>query len=536
MKRKTLERNLKRVVSRIEEGITPIRIVEVWGFGSFFRPKDEPEDFDTVIFYKEDPEFDKAVNRFSRLIQDLNKTEEGRKIIEDSISNQPHPRLVDVWMKYTKVSGHMRTYYGDYHFDSVKITRKVILEGIRGIQISEIFPVEEKDNYFSSMSTQSLKLVWSEDERDVDKNLHQSTEEQVALTLAEMKNFAIQVERYKSYYDVLTNVLKCVIEKIQLHSSLTDEEQAAKRAHIVGSERGILEPYLKWISNQIKGSGSADEPGPKEHVTSLDIDGEIDRIKDSVRDVSELGVICESMRGDIDEFRSRCTFAHRLLSILIDSSDQLYVPPIEERVSSDVHFALRNVPMKEAKDDVKRRVLTDLVLDDISRTIVLVETLGGKSEYIRADSEEDLQRLIDRSNKGKTEKKHAKYIRPLLRKAFPKSADTRVSFSTLVGENGVAIPQKVYLTAVSYEEDSDEFLNIAKKMEFVIDESNRSAYKAVFNTDYHEATLDIDINQLNGDKKRIKKLIESKLRFSTSDTNIEPSSQASERTRVPIKR
>jgi len=516
LKRQTLERNLKLVVSRIEEGLTPIRISEVWGFGSFFRPKKKPGDIDTIIFYKTDPEFDKVVNRFSRLFRDLSKKEEGRKIIEDSISNQQHQSEVDVWMKYTKVSGHMRTYYGDYHFNPVEITKKILLDGIRGIQISDIYPVQEKDAYLSTMPTQSFNLVWSEDERDVDQNLQQSPEEQVALILAEVKNFAIQVERYKSYYYVLSNVSKWVIENIQVNRRLPDKDQVAKQVQILGSERGILDPYLKWIIRWTIYLDPVDVPSNNEKVTRLDIDSEIAKIKDSVRDVSELGILCESMRGDIKEFQSRCAFARWLLIKLI-KTDMYYTPPIEERVSRSVHWALRDVTMKRAKDDVKRRVLTDLGLDEISRNIVLVETLGSKSEYRRADSEEDFQRLTDRSKKGRTEKEHAKYIRPILRKAFPKNIDTSVTFSTIVGENGVAIPQKVHLEAVSREDDIEEFLNITKKLGFVIDDSRGAIYRKMWKSDYHEATLDIDIDQLNGDRKRIKKLIESKLSLSSGN-------------------
>jgi len=484
--------------------------------------KADPKDVDLVIFYIKDPAFDEKVELFRQFILRLNKTEEGCEMLEELVSNQDFasefakksfPGLpVDVWLRHIKASGFMRTYLS-YYFHPTDTTRKVLKEGIRRIQIAEIEDVHEKDELFSRMSAQSFKLVWSKNERDVDKNLQKLTEEQAAIILAEMKNFAVQIERYKSYYFVLTNVLKWVIEAILSRKSLPDDEQVAERIHVVGSERGILDPYLKWILNQITWSGSVKEPGLQEQVTHQDIDSEIAQIKDSVEDVSELGVLCESMRRDIDEFRSKCVFAKCLLSLLIHPSDSYYVPPIEEQVSYAVLWALSGFPMYEAKDDVKRRVLTDLGLDEISRTIVLVEKLGYKSEYNLASSEEEIQKFNNQSKKGKAEKELGKYIRPILRKAFPKSVDTYVDFSTALGENGVAIPQHVYLHAAYRGQEIEKFLELAKKLEFIVERSNNN---------YCWATLYIDISQFNGDRKRIKKLIKSKLRFSISETNVEP--------------
>lgn len=259
-KRTLLRRNLKRVVRRIEEGVAPIRIVEVWAFGSFLRMKADPRDIDLVIFYKKDPILDEQVELFRQFILNLNQTEKGCELLEEFVSNQDlasefakksFPGLpVDVWLRHIKASGSMRTYLS-YYFHPTDTTRKVLKKGIRRIQIAEIADIDKKDEVFSRMSAQSFKLVWSKDERDVDKNLQQLIDEQVAVTIAEMKNFAVQVERYKSYYYVLTNVLKLVIEAIRSRKSLPDNEELAERVRIVGSERGILEPYLKWILNQI---------------------------------------------------------------------------------------------------------------------------------------------------------------------------------------------------------------------------------------------------------------------------------------------
>lgn len=428
--------------------------------------------------------------------------------LASEFAKRTFPELpVDVWLRHINVSGSMRTYFR-YHFHPIDTTQKVLKSGIRHIQIAKIASIHEKDEIFSRMSAQSFKLVWSENEPDVDKNLQQSIEEQLAATLGEMKNFAVQVERYQSYYYVLTNVLKWVIEVIQSHKRVPDDRQLAERARVVGAERGILGPYLKWILNQIVRTGYVEEPDLKELVTNLDIDGSVDQIKDSLKDIFGLGARCESMRKEIDEFRSRCAVTECLLRQIVHPSEDYYVPAIEERLSYAAFRALSWVPMYRAKDDVKRRVLTDLDLDEISRSIVLVEQLGTKSEYRLARSEEEIQELMKLSNIGRTEKEHAKYIRPVLRKVFPKSVDTYVTFSTITKEDDIVIPTQVRLHAMLRGKEINAFRELLKKLGFSVDRSYDDSYYA---------TLSIDISQLDGDRERIKKLIRSKLDFLLSD-------------------
>jgi len=519
LKRETLERNLKRVVSRIEEGIPPVHIVAVLGFGSFFRLKEKPGDIDLIILYQKDPEFDEKVNRFTQHIAVLRSGEEGRNILERYVSNDPvaifslkeqFPGLpVDVWAKHLKATGFYEHLFS-HHFNAEDITKKLLREGHRGIQISELRPIENFETYLSSMPTKIFKIVWSLNERDVDKNLQETSEREFNLILAEIKNFAIQVERYKAYYYVLSNVSKWVIDAIQVHRRLPDEEQVVNQVQIVGSKRGVLDPYLKWIINPFSNSSSVKEPKRTENVTRLDIDSEIAQIKDSVKDVFELGVLCESMRGEIKEYESKCAFAKGLLSSLI-FNDPYNPRPIGERVVRSVRWTLHGTPMYKAKDEVKRKVLIDLGLHEINRKTVLVVDLYGKSEYRLAESEEDLQELTERSKKGKMERKYAKYIKAIIRKAFPKNTEVDVDFNSVIGEDGVAVPQKLFLEAATSEEDHENFLNVVENSEFVINESGRAALRAQWDTNYIEAILELDISQLNGDRKLIKKLIESKL-------------------------
>ncbi len=523
MKRETLERNLKRVVTKIEDECTPLRIEELWGLGSFFRGKEKPGDVDILAFYENVPELDEEFNLFREFIKSLSDNEKDRNILENIVSNEPRtmeifkdhcPRLrLDAWAKYTKASFNDSS-VGRHHISREVITRKTLLEGARGIHVS-LFPISGKDDYFRSMPTQNFILIWSKDERDVDKNLQQAPVERMTLILAEMRNFAIQVERFKSYYYVLSNVSKWVIDSIKVHMRIPDEDQIAEKVQSLGSERGILDAYLKWILKWgiFSELSRVDAPNHKEKVTNLDIDSEIAQILDSVRDDSELGVICESMRSEIKEFQSRCTFARGLLRRLLDT-DRYSSPSIEERIARCATWALNGVPLNEAKDDTKRWVLSDLGLEKLSENIVLLDWGSGRSNYSLAESEEELQELTEQSMKGKMERKYAKYIKAIIRKAFPKNTEVDVDFYSVIGEDGLAVPQKIYLEAATREEDNTNFLKAVENSAFVISDSYLAARKAQLDTNYIEAILELDISQLNGDRKLIKKLIESKLTLS----------------------
>ena len=109
------------------------------------------------------------------------------------------------------------------------------------------------------------------------------------------------------------------------------------------------------------------------------------------------------------------------------------------------------------------------------------------------------------------ERKYAKDIKAIVRKAFPKNTEFYVDFNSVIGEEGVAVPQKVFLIVATYEEDHENFLNVVENSAFVINDSDSTAQRTKWDPNYLAAILDLDISHLNGDRKLIKKLIESKL-------------------------
>ena len=512
-KRILLTRNVKRLIDRIEEGIVPVKIVEVYAFGSFLRFKAEPGDIDLVLFYREEPVFDEKVELFRQFIIKQSETKEGRELLKKltddevlakELENAVFPGLpVSIWLRHIKATGPMKTYI-QYNFNRSDITKKILKEKLRYIQIAYVENINEKEKVLSWFSAQMFKLIWSDNKRDLDDNLKDLQDVQLEATLSEMKNFSIQIERYKSYYYVLLHVIKQVINEIQFNKIIPEKETLVKLVKEYGVKIGILEGYMNWIINQIKWMQHINEPSLQEPVTNLDIDKAIENAKNSVNHDYELGDLCETMRNDINVYRSKCTVARHLLHQLIDSSNGYWVPPIEERIDISALRALLHVPFYEASDEIKREVLTDLNLNDTNRRIILIERLGSKPDYKLADDDEELKKLTKLSRISKTEKEHAKYIRPILRKVFPKNIGRYVALDIHINEHDGLVLNKLNID-IKYEgEKIENFINIIKDSGFDVSDKYEN---------FCIADLSIDISHLNGDKKEIKKLVKDSLSY-----------------------
>jgi predicted nucleotidyltransferase len=88
-KRLLLEKNLKAVVKNVEMRKTPLRIAELWVYGSFIRPKEEPGDVDLEVFTRPDEELDEKM----RLIQDFLHFDSRRQLKETAWAEAKQGRV-----------------------------------------------------------------------------------------------------------------------------------------------------------------------------------------------------------------------------------------------------------------------------------------------------------------------------------------------------------------------------------------------------------------------------------------------------------
>lgn len=503
-----LIKNLKRLVARIEEGITPLKIVEVWIFGSFLRMKPDPGDLDLILFYNKDPSFDNEVEKFRQLIIELGKNNDDIKLLETLYKDNKlaceklghiFPDLpVHIWIKHIKTTGPMKTYI-PYNFNASDVTKKVLKNRMKHIQISQIEDINNKEKLFSTMTAKTFKLAWSINNRDIDLNLENISESSYEAITSEINNFLIQVNRYESYYHILKNTIKYINNNIQNYNSVLDNETLIKYIKKVGNERNIKEQYLNWIIYQIIQSKYEEEPSLDTIVTNIDIQKGIENIIDD-KNIFQLSVICEEMRSGIKRYQLKCKVAVILLKQIINPSEDYNIPPLEKRVLYAAFRAFSWIPMYEVNDEIKREVLIDTKLSHLSRNIILYERFGARTTYWLEESEERIIKLNELTKIGRAEKEHAKYIRPIIRKIFDKDVDVYLHFKSKINEKNNVIPLIVELYANVSENEADTSLQKMKKLGFSITDSR-----------YPKAYLEIDISHLKGDKKRIKEFIKNML-------------------------
>ncbi len=210
-----LRRKLELVVSRIAAGVCPVHVSEIWVFGSSLRLKEDPHDIDLVLFYRKDDELDKKVELFRVFLQKLRETEEGRKSIQDLVEKPEFAQTagrevfhlpIEKWTAYLRQTGTWA--WMGYSFHPNEITKRVLREGMHGVQISELNSPDDKETWLKSMTARTFRLVWSEEKPDLGANLREimSPQSRVVSTLSELPNFLEQAERHGAYYDVLKGV------------------------------------------------------------------------------------------------------------------------------------------------------------------------------------------------------------------------------------------------------------------------------------------------------------------------------------------
>jgi hypothetical protein len=180
---------------------------------------------------------------------------------------------------------------------------------------------------------------------------------------------------------------------------------------------------------------------------------------------------------------------------MMDVSEQR--KDLKERTEIAALRAFIWVPMYDASEEVKREVLLEIGLGEVSRKIVLIAYPGSKPDYFFADSEEHLLELLDRKEAGRVAKEHVPYLRSILRKAFPPGTVTDISITTQKNQEGQVIPGTVQLYASS-EASAEDFLQSANQLGFQVSKS--------FEPGSHRASLDFDVSHLLGDRAKIRDL------------------------------
>lgn len=503
-------KNLMRIIQRVEKRLAPIHIVEIWGFGSYFRGKPEPGDIDLVIVYRKDPKLDGRAEQFRLFIAAMDRTSKGRESLSRltadpnsarKFAQKHYPGLpVEVWLRHVKVTDSFLATYLHYRFHPTDTAKKVLKEGVRFVQISDMVPTKERDDLFKRMPVGKYTLVWSESRRDVASNLKHADAKRFDITIEELHNFKIQTERYRSQYQVILNTVRWIIGR--MHSSQTIADDFTVRSYLERASRRIKinTDFRDWIVAQFVTVGSyPTEPDLKLNVTGTDIDRAIDDIVTS----SEAGTVflmCESMRGEIDLLKSKCAVASYLLSEIIAKDNDSLSVPISRKIEHAVYRTFLDVPKYKADDDMKRRVMKEIGLERISRRLVLFDWV--RPDYHLAVSEKDLRELRSKAREIGLEKEYTTYLRSVVRKTIPKGIEISISVLPNKPTDRSLLPSIITIGLSTEENDLDTIRRVAKKYGVVI-------FKRAYG---YYASLPIDVSDLRGNKVAIRRFVASKLR------------------------
>ncbi len=495
----------------MQSGVLPRHIVEIDAFGSFLRLKGEPGDVDLVIFYQQQSDYDEKVELFRALVLEGRKTEEGRQGIETMIS---HPELIQKlgprlaglpiasWLPYIRAKGWEKTYF-PFLFDPNEVTKALLKEGMHGIQVADVAPIQDREQVLARMSTNEFRVIWSTEKPDLEANIAATVTpaEQSNAALSELENFLVQSEQYSALYDVLREVAIWVGTEMALRDLSANETEIETTLNDFAAKRGVTEQHRPWVLSKVIYRRGVEDPGLRDRITQLDVERQLKKAQESTPD--EMGKKCEELRQQVRELREKSCFLEVFLRQLIHPSTDYSM--VGDRAENAAFRALSWVPMYEASEQAKRAVLEDLCLHDISRRIVRVPILGSKADYRLASSEEELVKLLEQQETGRIVKTHAHYLKPLLRKAFPAPVNASVWVKTQRSPSGILNPTVIELHVSIENGEREAFLQVARKLGFQI--------KNYTGSGQHYASLLVDVSDLKGDRRSIIKLVQRKLRL-----------------------
>ena len=229
-KRLSLIKSLKSIVNRLELETTPIHIAELWAYGSFIRPKEEPGDIDMMVFYKPDEVLDQKVNQIQEILHGgLDSNHELSEAAWKQAFEGKVDLLVDVldqlfgsdkrhriWLEASRAQWlSFARSYGVYSMsiDIHKVVKTVMLGRTRNVHIDPVDGIKSLAQKAEMLSKRPHRLLWSEDARDIDSNLRLIS--QVALEAAdkELPRFIEQFDQLDAEYSMIRMGITYVLDQ-----------------------------------------------------------------------------------------------------------------------------------------------------------------------------------------------------------------------------------------------------------------------------------------------------------------------------------
>ncbi len=237
-KRQLLERHLKAVVRNAEMGKTPLRIAELWVYGSFIRPKEEPGDVDLEVFFRPDEELDEKL----RLIQDvLHDTSGARKqlrrtawaeaqqgkvdaLVEELDREFGHDERHRLWLEISRASWlYLARNMGVWtmNIDAHKVIKTVLLGRSKTIHIEPTEGIKPIVQKAETLAEKPHRLLWGESSPDVDANLRLMRAKAEEAADKELPRFLVQFDQLDAEYSMIKAGITYVLAEMRQGRDVT---------------------------------------------------------------------------------------------------------------------------------------------------------------------------------------------------------------------------------------------------------------------------------------------------------------------------
>lgn len=489
---------LDSVCKRIESEVLPIIVEEVWIFGSFLRSKENPRDIDVVIKCSENPDFPKFRELMTATYPKRHEFPTPKDaflhIAGTSVKGEnPSVSLMAKWLDgYTWnmiFSGPMGM--PEYVIDRVPMTKRILLQDISGIQISQIVPTGDDLSY---LRAEILGLAWDRRHRDLFENVRMllAPPKVREVRLKDLENFEKQEYGLKKEIEIIHSLFsKMRSKKIRLKGYNEAKDWLEEKT--ASSFPELPQDTVETIVSNIYAA----------YPTEYSLSKEFDSKQYAELQGNELSELVETKRAGLKPLQAELVVLRNLIHFIVN---RLSAEPNEwlARYSTEEWLAmdcLNYIPKRLVKEEQIRKVLQKLGLPEGK---VLVQKDRQVNKYTIPENDKKERNIKLRNSVHDLQSKYRKIANPVIRKV---SKSFGVYIETDQNHHPTALVINYFLNNTDGAELPDEeqkVLGWCKSRNFII------------RTDKHytEARLSIrieDWNDLRQAKERILSVIKGGL-------------------------
>jgi predicted nucleotidyltransferase len=237
-KRALLEKNLRSVVRKTELMETPLRIAELWVYGSFIRPKEEPGDVDLAVFYRPDEELDQKANAINDFLHHRVSSD---KQLEKQVWDQALAGSVDAlvealdgafgpderhrrWLEISRAEWvHGVRTFGIWvlTLEKNKIIKTMLLGNSKTIHIEPTEGIRNIAERDEALVKKPHRLLWSDSSPDVDENLRLMRTMAKEAADKELPRFMVQLDQLDAEYSMIVAGISYLLAEMRRGRDIT---------------------------------------------------------------------------------------------------------------------------------------------------------------------------------------------------------------------------------------------------------------------------------------------------------------------------